>query len=214
MLIDSFSLLSDEKWDARHRFVYAKYQERLEEEGLVDFHDMIRKSVQLLITDPALLARYQQMFQVVLVDEFQDTSRLQWELVRLLAQPHKAVTVIGDPHQVRTGLASARWYCTRADTSNHCFLSFFRLSTASGGPTSITGRSFTGPLARARSISRSNKTTDRPKRYDSGSIIIASSPSVWLTCTLIPSSLPDPASCPKRDLKQPKSQHFSGGVGT
>ncbi|ELR24570.1 UvrD/REP helicase subfamily protein [Acanthamoeba castellanii str. Neff] len=89
----------DEKWDARHRFVYAKYQERLEEEGLVDFHDMIRKSVQLLTTDPALLARYQQMFQVVLVDEFQDTSRLQWELVRLLAQPHKAVTVIGDPHQ-------------------------------------------------------------------------------------------------------------------
>ena len=66
---------------------------------------MIRKSVQLLTTDPALLARYQRMFQVVLVDEFQDTSRLQWELVRLLAQPHRAVTVIGDPHQVRASVA-------------------------------------------------------------------------------------------------------------
>jgi superfamily I DNA/RNA helicase len=55
---------SDESWDAVHRFVFTRYQQRLAEEGLVDFHDMIRKSVQLLATDSTLLGRYQQLFQV------------------------------------------------------------------------------------------------------------------------------------------------------
>jgi DNA helicase II / ATP-dependent DNA helicase PcrA len=79
--------------------VYAEYQRRLQEASAVDFDDLLVLAVRLFREHPEALARYQQRFRHVLVDEFQDTNAAQFELVRLLAQDHRSVMVVGDVDQ-------------------------------------------------------------------------------------------------------------------
>jgi DNA helicase-2/ATP-dependent DNA helicase PcrA len=79
--------------------VYTEYQRRLQEASAVDFDDLLVLAVRLFREHPDALARYQQRFEHVLVDEFQDTNAAQFELVRLLAQDHRSVMVVGDVDQ-------------------------------------------------------------------------------------------------------------------
>jgi DNA helicase-2/ATP-dependent DNA helicase PcrA len=79
--------------------VYAEYQRRLQEASAVDFDDLLVLAVRLFREHPEALARYQQRFRHVLVDEFQDTNAAQFELVRLLTQDHRNVMVVGDVDQ-------------------------------------------------------------------------------------------------------------------
>ncbi len=78
--------------------VYAKYQQLLLEKGFVDFGDLISLTLRLLRDHPAILARYQQQFRYILVDEFQDTNYAQFELLKLLASHHN-LAVAGDDDQ-------------------------------------------------------------------------------------------------------------------
>ncbi len=78
---------------------YARYQELMAGSGAVDFGDQVSLALRLLRTSASARAAVQQRFRYVLVDEFQDTNRAQAELVALVAQPHKNVTVVGDDDQ-------------------------------------------------------------------------------------------------------------------
>jgi DNA helicase-2/ATP-dependent DNA helicase PcrA len=79
--------------------VYTEYQRRLADASAVDFDDLLVLAVRLFREHPEALARYQQRFRHVLVDEFQDTNVAQWELVRMLTQEHRSIMVVGDDAQ-------------------------------------------------------------------------------------------------------------------
>ncbi len=79
--------------------VYREYQARLLKAGAMDFDDLLRNTVELLRTEPEVLEHYRRRFKHVLVDEYQDTNRVQNELVLQLAGGHHNVCVVGDSDQ-------------------------------------------------------------------------------------------------------------------
>ncbi|HEY8800569.1 MAG TPA: ATP-dependent helicase, partial [Candidatus Limnocylindrales bacterium] len=78
---------------------YARYQELLAASGFIDFGDQVALALHLVRTSPAARAEIQARFRFVLVDEFQDTNRAQSELVSLVAEAHRNLTVVGDDDQ-------------------------------------------------------------------------------------------------------------------
>ncbi len=79
--------------------VYAEYQRRLQRAGAMDFDDLLTLVVRLFREHPDVLATYQDRFQHVLVDEYQDTNRAQNEIVLMLGARHHNVFVVGDADQ-------------------------------------------------------------------------------------------------------------------
>ncbi|MFS8641269.1 MAG: UvrD-helicase domain-containing protein, partial [Symbiobacteriaceae bacterium] len=88
--------------------VYWTYERRKEQERLVDFDDMLLLCYRLLNENPAILRSWQRRWTWVLVDEFQDTNRAQWEILRLLAAPENNLFVVGDDWQAIYGWRGAR----------------------------------------------------------------------------------------------------------
>lgn len=78
---------------------YATYNQLLLDNNALDFGDLILYTLRLLRERPAILKKYQQQFQYVLVDEFQDTNWAQFELIKRLAAPRNNLTVVGDDDQ-------------------------------------------------------------------------------------------------------------------
>lgn len=79
--------------------VNAYYEEYLRENNLLDFDDLIIKTIELFKSNPEILKRYQNKFQYILVDEFQDTNALQYNLMLMLANQHHNLFVVGDDFQ-------------------------------------------------------------------------------------------------------------------
>ncbi len=79
--------------------VYRLYQQRMVEASALDFDDLLMLTVDLFRAHPEILARYQERFQYVLVDEYQDTNHAQYVLVRLLTEKHHNLCVVGDGDQ-------------------------------------------------------------------------------------------------------------------
>ncbi len=78
---------------------YARYQELLAANGFIDFGDQVNLALRLVRTSAVARRELQERFRYILVDEFQDTNRAQSELVALLAEPRRNVTVVGDDDQ-------------------------------------------------------------------------------------------------------------------
>jgi DNA helicase II / ATP-dependent DNA helicase PcrA len=78
---------------------FAKYQELLAREGLVDFGNQFYLALKLLREHSLILKKYQQQFKYILVDEFQDTNFAQYQLVKLLAGERRNITVVADDDQ-------------------------------------------------------------------------------------------------------------------
>ncbi len=76
--------------------LYTYYQNLLKEHDAVDFDDLIFHVVTLFQNNPEVLKKYQNQFQYILIDEYQDTNRAQYVLTKLLAQTHNNVCVVGD----------------------------------------------------------------------------------------------------------------------
>lgn len=76
--------------------VYKLYQRALNEAHAVDFDDLLLKALQLVSNDPFAKKKYQEQFQYVLVDEYQDTNKAQYELTQILTKPHDNLYVVGD----------------------------------------------------------------------------------------------------------------------
>ena len=79
--------------------VYKRYQDRLKAANALDFEDLIYKTVQLLSSVPQVLEYYQNRFQYVMVDEYQDTNTSQYELIRLISEKNRNICVVGDDDQ-------------------------------------------------------------------------------------------------------------------
>ncbi|MBM3674692.1 MAG: DNA helicase PcrA [Actinobacteria bacterium] len=87
--------------------VYEEYQKRLAEASAVDFDDLLLLVVRLFREHLDARARWQHRFRHVLVDEFQDTNVVQWEIVRLLTEGHRNCMVVGDADQSVYGFRGA-----------------------------------------------------------------------------------------------------------
>jgi len=79
--------------------VYERYQQLLTESNALDFDDLLMKAVQLFRSSPETLSKYQSRYLHILVDEFQDTNLVQYELIKQLGGSRHNICVVGDPDQ-------------------------------------------------------------------------------------------------------------------
>lgn len=79
--------------------VYFRYQEKLKKNNALDFDDIILNTVKIFSQNPDVLMKYQNKFQYILVDEYQDTNNSQYMLINLLANKHHNLCVVGDDDQ-------------------------------------------------------------------------------------------------------------------
>ncbi|MFZ3072850.1 MAG: UvrD-helicase domain-containing protein [Thermodesulfobacteriota bacterium] len=86
-------------FEERVSLIYSLYQKKLREMNALDFGDLICVPLALFKKHPGVLERYRERFLHVLVDEYQDTNRAQYELVKALAGRHRNIFAVGDPDQ-------------------------------------------------------------------------------------------------------------------
>lgn len=79
--------------------VYREYQSRLLRNNAMDFDDLLINPILLFRSNPEVLAKYQNRFKFILVDEYQDTNRAQYEIIKMLAEGHGNISVVGDDAQ-------------------------------------------------------------------------------------------------------------------
>src|SRR5947209_8994825 len=96
--LDWFKAATDPKL-TRMAKVYELYQERLLQANALDFDDLLLEAVRLLKHDEALRRLYNQRFEFVMIDEYQDTNHSQYELMRLLTETRNNICVVGDEDQ-------------------------------------------------------------------------------------------------------------------
>ena len=85
--------------EAEFRQLYQSYQERIQSEGKLDFDDMLVYTYELLKERPDICRQWQEKFQYILIDEFQDINHIQYEIVRMLSGDRKNLFVVGDDDQ-------------------------------------------------------------------------------------------------------------------
>ncbi|GJJ80492.1 DNA helicase II [Pasteurella canis] len=88
--------------------IYQIYQDTCDRAGLVDFAELLLRAYELWLKKPVILQRYQQRFQHILVDEFQDTNKIQYAWIRLLAGEQGKVMIVGDDDQSIYGWRGAK----------------------------------------------------------------------------------------------------------
>jgi len=86
-------------WEQKAALVYSRYEKRLRETGAVDFDDLLLLVVKLFRESSETLAWYRGLWKHVLVDEYQDTNRAQYRIIRLLTDEHRNIWVVGDGDQ-------------------------------------------------------------------------------------------------------------------
>lgn len=79
--------------------VYHEYEKILKRNNAVDFDDLLKLPVELFIHHHDILDKYQEKFQYILIDEYQDTNEVQYKLVKLLASKYRNLFVVGDVNQ-------------------------------------------------------------------------------------------------------------------
>lgn len=89
----------DNPIDERAQKIYASYEKQLQRQNALDFDDLIMKPILLFNNHPQVLDFYQNKFRYIHVDEYQDTNHAQYQLIRLLAEKHRNICVVGDDDQ-------------------------------------------------------------------------------------------------------------------
>lgn len=100
--VDPEAYIIENYGDYRERKIgelYQLYQKKLKQYNALDFDDLLIKAVELLRENKAILSYYQEKFKYVFVDEYQDTNRIQYQLVKLLSARHRNICVVGDSDQ-------------------------------------------------------------------------------------------------------------------
>lgn len=90
------------------RKIFKSYQDMLFSKRMIDFDDMLVYCYQLFSQREDILKLWQERFHYIMVDEFQDISRLQYEIVKLLSLPHNNLCIVGDDDQSIYGFRGAR----------------------------------------------------------------------------------------------------------
>lgn len=86
-------------WDEKSIAVYKQYEEQLKRANALDFGDLLFKTYELFRSYPDILRKYQDRFQFISVDEYQDTNHIQYLIVKQLAEKHRNLCVVGDEDQ-------------------------------------------------------------------------------------------------------------------
>lgn len=89
------------------RNIYRNYEQHRKELKKIDFDDMLVLCCELFQSRPDVLAQWQKKFRYVLIDEFQDINRIQYDVIRMLAQPENNLFVVGDDDQAIYGFRGA-----------------------------------------------------------------------------------------------------------
>ena len=97
-------------WHQQVGLVYRQYQKRLEQSNALDFNDLLFFAVELFKKKPNILEKYQDRYQYVLVDEYQDTNRAQYVLTKLLGKKYQNLTAVGDAAQAIYGWRGADYH--------------------------------------------------------------------------------------------------------
>ncbi len=97
-LKEEFSLMNDEL-EKLFFSIYEAYELELKNQNMLDFDDLIAKTYLLFKKENEILEKYQDKFKYILVDEYQDTNYAQYQLIKLLAQKHRNICVVGDVDQ-------------------------------------------------------------------------------------------------------------------
>jgi DNA helicase-2/ATP-dependent DNA helicase PcrA len=96
---EEYSRFVQDDFDEKVLMIYRIYQQRLIANNSLDFDDLLMKPIMLLRTNPDVLKAYQERFQYILVDEYQDTNQAQYQLIKMLGAKYKNVCVVGDNDQ-------------------------------------------------------------------------------------------------------------------
>ena len=89
--------------------IYLTYQRLLKEYNALDFDDLLLETVRLFQKEPKILEKYQQQFDYILIDEYQDTNQAQYVLTQLLARKKRKLCVVGDASQAIYGFRGANY---------------------------------------------------------------------------------------------------------
>lgn len=137
--------------------IYTAYQQQLKNNNAMDFDDLLVNALHVLQWDKAALKGYQERFQYIMVDEYQDTNHIQYEMIKMLAQSHKNLCVVGDDDQ-----CIYQW--RGADISN--ILGFERdFSQAKVIKLEQNYRSYGNILAAAHSVIKNNQSRKAKKLW-------------------------------------------------
>lgn len=96
---NSIQLSQDKNKNENAQKIFNKYELALVENNAFDFDDLIQKTVALLKTNKKILEKYQNKFDALLIDEYQDINPKQYEFIKLLSDKHKNITAVGDDEQ-------------------------------------------------------------------------------------------------------------------
>ncbi|WP_263117530.1 ATP-dependent helicase [Bacillus subtilis] len=102
------SLYQNDKDKSSAANVYQQYEDIKSLHHYFDFDDLLLKTIHLFQSNPELLGRYQNLFRYVLVDEFQDTNKIQFDLIEMLTQRHGNTFLVGDADQSIYSFRSAK----------------------------------------------------------------------------------------------------------
>ncbi len=91
--------LSDSEYESRMAYIYEHYQTLLETQNMLDFDDMLLLTYELFSRFPEVLEKYQERYQYILVDEYQDTNYAQFSVVKMLCGNRNNICVVGDDDQ-------------------------------------------------------------------------------------------------------------------
>lgn len=96
---ERFAEQTESYWEEIAARVYEQYQQTLKRNRALDFDDLLGEALRLFEDEPEALRRYQELYRYVLVDEYQDTNRVQYLLVKAVTSEHRNLCVVGDPDQ-------------------------------------------------------------------------------------------------------------------
>jgi len=104
--IAKFFLSEYEKIAAK---IYYEYEKVLKKNNVVDFDDLLKLPVELFMKNTEILEKYQDKYQYILIDEYQDTNEVQYKLVKLLSRKYRNIFVVGDQNQAIYGFRQANY---------------------------------------------------------------------------------------------------------
>lgn len=99
ILPEDFSLSAKSVYEKIIEKIYPEYQRILFKSNAMDFDDLLLKPIELFERNPDSLEKYQERFQFILIDEYQDTNKAQYIIVKMLSEKYKNISVVGDDAQ-------------------------------------------------------------------------------------------------------------------
>ena len=107
-MIDIDNYYSSDMPEEYFREIYKRFEHEMKRAGKIDFDDMMVMCYELLIKRPDILNQLRNVFKYILVDEFQDSNKLQYEILKLLSKPAENVFIVGDDDQSVYGFRGAK----------------------------------------------------------------------------------------------------------